>query len=138
MSRQPGAPHRLVPVFLEPPEQIKTVYGVELLQGLHLYSAGKLAGVAQSLIDLVGELRGRPAGQEPAMAQIHRLAAAIRAPAVFQSRKAIRQLKDFVLSCHSETAQEAALDLLKELLSEPGTESDPATRPTIGPFAGRS
>jgi uncharacterized protein YjbI with pentapeptide repeats len=122
MSRQPGSVHRLVPVFLEPPDQLKnTPYGIELLQGLHLYTPENAAEVAQSLIDLLGESRGSPEGRQTAMTQIHRLVAGIRAPAAFQSRKALRQLKEFVLSCHSAVAQEAGINLLKQLLCEPDT-----------------
>ncbi len=124
MSRKPGSRHRLVPVFLEPPDQIRKMpYGIELLQGLHLYSAGQAAEVAQSLLDLLGESLAIPAGQDAAMTQIHRLAAGVRAATVFQSRKALRQLREFVLSRLSKPVREAGLELLKEILCEPDTQS---------------
>jgi uncharacterized protein YjbI with pentapeptide repeats len=122
MSRQPGTPHSLVPVFLEPMQNIRDMpYGVELIQGIRLFDGARIAEAAQSILDLLAGADESAGSEESALMRIRRLVAGTASRTTLQSRKSLGELRAYVSSTASETAREAALELVKELLCDRNT-----------------
>jgi uncharacterized protein YjbI with pentapeptide repeats len=119
MSRGEGAPHRVVPVFLESVPSEAVPYGLRRKQSLFLNSGG-MEAVATSLMNLLGSLTGTPVDAAPTreaaeLSRVHKIGTGLSYEKLAKSRLALRELADSAKT-GGEPVRQAIIAALKEFL----------------------
>lgn len=124
LARENENLHRVVPIFLERLAAGAAIpYGLRLKHGIFQDQLGGMPGVAQKILDLLARLtrdytsiRVIPA-EEYGVAKVSSLAQKISYKNLSQSRRALNELKNYVVTSKSESLREAAISVVKDFLA---------------------